>query len=114
MTRIVIMPSLAKNISKTFSKAEAHEVIDRIEATAAQPRKGKTLGAVGGLLIKELKYKKYRLYFIVDHDQLRYYNQEGLAELLLMFVRMSDKKRQQDTIDEIKHILNKVGPSGLR
>ena len=113
MTRIVIMPSLAKTISKTFSKAEAHKVIDRIESTAAQPRKGKTLGAVGGLLIKELKYKKYRLYFIVDHDQLRYYDQEGLAELLLMFVRMSDKKHQHDTIDEIRRVLKTIGPEGL-
>jgi hypothetical protein len=40
-------------------------------------------------------------------------NQEKLADLLIRFVRMSDKKEQQKTIDEIREILIKIGPEGF-
>jgi len=34
--------------------------------------------------------------------------------LLLRFVRMSDKKYQKQTINEIKVILTRLGPEGFR
>ena len=36
-----------------------------------------------------------------------------LSDLLIRFVRMSDKKDQQKTINEIKKILAIFGPDGL-
>ena len=113
MTNIEIVKSLVWQIKKKFNTSEANKVLDLIETTKTNPHKGKILGTVGGIIIKELKYKKFRFYFLADGFKLKFLSEEDLQELLLMFVRMSDKKHQQETIDEIKEILLKIGPSGF-
>ncbi len=41
-------------------------------------------------------------------------NQEKLVDLLLiLFVRMSDKNRQQQTINEIRQVLRTMGAGGF-
>ena len=40
-------------------------------------------------------------------------NESKLTDLLIRFVRMSDKKDQQKTIDEIRNILRKIGEKGF-
>src|SRR3989338_9772528 len=104
MAQIEIIDSLFEEIEKKF-KQEADRIFDLIEDLEENPLKGKLLGTVGGIVIKELKYNNFRFYFIVDGFKLRCMRQEELTDLLLKFVRMSDKKHQQQTIDEIKHIL---------
>lgn len=113
MIRVSITASLVKEIGKTFGRAEALTVLDRIESLAEQPRKGKILGTINNILIKELKYKKYRFYFLVDGEQLRFLDKNMLVDLLIRFVRMSDKKKQQRTIEEIKQLLVVIGPAGF-
>lgn len=113
MIRLSITNSLVKEIGKTFKRAEAHKVIDHIESLIEQPKKGKLLRMVNGLLIKELKYKKYRFYFLIDGDKLRCIDEKTLVELLIRFVRMSDKKKQQQVIEEIKEVLRIIGPKGF-
>ena len=63
--------------------------------------------------LKELKYKSFRFYFIVDGKKLKVFSKEELTDLLIKFVRMSDKKSQQKVIDEIRKILIKIGPEGF-
>jgi len=63
------------------------------------------LEKAGGIIIKELKYRDFRFYFIADGSKLKYIDEENLTDLLLRFVRMPDKKHQQKTIDKIKQIL---------
>jgi hypothetical protein len=41
-------------------------------------------------------------------------DEAALTDLLLKFVRMSDKKHQQETIEEIKTILRTIGPGGFK
>ena len=77
------------------------------------PNKGKALGHVGGIVIKEIKYKSFRFYFITDGYKLKIMDKEKLADMLIRFVRMSDKKNQQKIIDEIMKILIKLGPEGF-
>ncbi|MBU1974372.1 MAG: hypothetical protein KKH52_03180, partial [Nanoarchaeota archaeon] len=77
------------------------------------PHKGKFLGTVGGIAIKELKYQGFRFYFITDGYKLKCLDKALLTNLLLKFVRMSDKKHQQKTIEEIKQILRIIGPDGF-
>ena len=113
MPKVEIVPSLAKEILKRFSKFEAHKVVDIIESLETEPHKGKTIGNVGGIVIKEIKYKGFRFYFVFDGHKLRTYDEEQLTNLLFRFVRMSDKKKQQETINQIREILLKIGPSGL-
>jgi len=108
MAKVKIVKSLFEQIKKKF-KGEAHKVIDLIESLEDNPKKGKPIGNVGNILIKELKYKSFRFYFITDGYKLKVLSKEELSDLLIKFVRMSDKKSQQKTIDEIKSVLRSLG-----
>ena len=108
MAKVEIIRSLFNQIKKKF-KGESHIIIDRLESLEENPHKGKTLGNVGGIVIKELKYKTFRFYFITDGNKLKIIDKENLVDLLIKFVRMSDKKHQQKTINEIKAVLLKIG-----
>ena len=112
MAKIEIVCSLFEEIQKKF-KGEAHKVIDLIESLENNPLKGKSLGNVGGMVIKEIRYKSFRFYFITDGYKLKFFDEQSLADQLMRFVRMSDKKDQQQTIDEIKKILLNFGPEGF-
>ena len=112
MAKVEIIKSLFEEIQKKF-KGEAHEIIDLIETLENNPKKGKMLGQVGGIVIKELKYKNFRFYFITDGYKLKVMDEANLVDLLIRFVRMSNKKDQQETINEIKKILTNLGPEGF-
>ena len=112
MAKVEIILPLFKEIQKKF-KGEAHKIIDLLESLENNPKKGKFLGNAVGMAIKELKYKNFRFYFITDGYKLKLMDEESLTDLLMKFVRMSDKKYQQETINEIKNILIRLGPSGF-
>jgi|TARA_B100002003_G_C14020631_1_gene492180 hypothetical protein len=112
MAKIEIARSLFSEIQKRF-KGESHNILDLMKSLQDHPRKGKELGTVGGIVIKELKYKSFRFYFITDGFKLKCLNVNELVDLLIRFVKMSDKKSQQGTINKIKHILQTIGPSGF-
>lgn len=112
MAKVEIARSLFEEIQKKF-KGEARKIIDLLETLEENPRKGKELGNVGGIVIKEIKYKNFRFYFITDGFKLKVMGELELADLLIRFVRMSDKKSQQKVIDEIKKILSQVGEKGF-
>lgn len=108
MAKVEIIDSLASEIKKKF-KGESHQIVGLLKSLEENPNKGKLVGNVGGILIKELKYKNFRFYFIVDGYKLRVLSKEELEDLLIRFVRMSDKKDQQKVINEIKSVLRKLG-----
>jgi hypothetical protein len=112
MAKVEIIFSLVKEIERKF-KGEAHKIIDLMESLENNPKKGKVLGSAAGMAIKELRYKSFRFYFITDGYRLKVMDEESLTDLLMKFVRMSDKKEQQQTIDEIREILIRLGPSGF-
>ena len=112
MAKVEIVQSLFEEVQKKF-KGEAHEVIDLMETLEDNPNKGKLLGQVAGIVIKELKYKNFRFYFITDGYKLKIMDESKLVDLLIRFVRMSDKKDQQQTINEIRKILINFGPEGF-
>jgi hypothetical protein len=112
MAKVIIVKQLEEEINKKF-KGESVNIFELMHSLEENPRKGKSLGNVGGIVIKELKYKSFRLYFITDGYKLKFIDEENLIDLLIRFVRMSDKKHQQKTIDEIKKILIAIGPKGF-
>jgi len=112
MAKVEIIRSLFEEIQKKF-KGESHKVIDLLETLENNPKKGKLLGNVGGVVIKELKYKMFRFYFITDGYKLKIIDELKLTDMLMKFVRMSDKKHQQQTINEIKKILIYFGSKGF-
>jgi len=113
MVKIEIVESLYEEIEKKF-KQESIKIFNLMETLQDNPKKGKPLGNVGGLIIKELKHKNFRFYFITDGFKLKCLRQEDLIDLLMKFVRMSNKKEQQKTINEIKHVLRTIGPTGFQ
>ncbi len=112
MAKVEIDESLKDEILKKF-KGESKEIFRLMQSLEENPHKGKALGEVGGIVIKELKYGSFRFYFITDGFKLRIMDQTRLTDLLIRFVRMSDKKDQQKTIDEIRKVLLDLGMSGL-
>ncbi len=112
MAKIEIVNSLAREIKKKF-KGDAHKIIDLMESLENHPRKGKVLGNVAGILIKELRYKSFRFYFITDGFKLKCLGEDELVDMLIRFVRMSDKRSQQKVINEIREVLQKIGAGGF-
>ena len=108
MAKVEIVRSLLEEIKKKF-KGESYKIIDLMESLENNPKKGKLLGSVGGIVIKEIKYNSFRFYFITDGFKIKLLEKEDLSDLLIKFVKMSDKKDQQKIIDEIKHILRVFG-----
>ncbi|MBA7671613.1 hypothetical protein ES703_79772 [subsurface metagenome] len=108
MAKVEILEDLYEKIERKFG-GDADKVFALIKSLEDNPKKGKLVGQVGGILIKELKYKSFRFYFLTDGFKLKILNLEELSDLLIKFVRMSDKKDQQKVINEIKEVLIKVG-----
>lgn len=107
MARVVITKHLEKEINKKFKK-ESIKIIELMFSLKENPKKGKALGKVGNIVIKELRYKSFRFYFITDGLKLKLLKSEELSDLLIKFVRMSDKNSQQKTINEIKNVLRRL------
>ena len=112
MAKVSIAESLKDEILKKF-KEESKIIFRQMYSLGDNPHKGKPLGQVGGIVIKELKYKNFRFYFITDGHKLKIMNTSKLSDLLIRFVRMSNKKNQQKTINEIKRILKTLGEVGF-
>lgn len=112
MAKVIIAEGLKDEILKKF-KEESKIIFRQMYSLGENPHKGKELGNVGGVVIKELKYKNFRFYFITDGYKLKVMDESNLVDLLIRFVRMSDKKDQQKTINEIKKILVNFGPEGF-
>ena len=112
MVQVTILENLKDEILKKF-KGESKIIFKQMLSLAENPNKGKSLGHVGGIVIKELKYKSFRFYFITDGYKLKIMDESNLIDLLIRFVRMSNKKDQQESINEIKKILINFGPEGL-
>lgn len=112
MVEIIITKSLEKEIDKKFKK-ESVKVVKLIYSLKKNHRKGKVVGQIGGILIKELKYKNFRFYFIIDGYNIKFLEIEKLRDLIIKFVRMSDKKTQQKIINDIKYILRNLGEDGF-
>ena len=92
MAKVEITESLLIEIEKKF-KQESITILEQIKSLESNSKKGKDIGTVGGILIKELKYKSFKFYFITDGFKLKTLNETELVDLLLKFVRMSDKKK---------------------
>ncbi|MFP4656119.1 MAG: hypothetical protein ACLFNK_00900 [Candidatus Woesearchaeota archaeon] len=107
MIRIIVLNSLRNEILKNL-KQEATKVYSLIDQLKENPNKGKTLGNVGGILIKELRFKSFRFYFVVDGNELALFNKGKLEDLLIKFIEMSKKNNQQSTIERIRKILEEI------
>jgi len=112
MAKVVISESLEREISKKFKK-ESVKVFELLYSLENNPKKGKVVGNVGKIVVKELKHGSFRFYFITDGFKLKVLEVNDLKDLLIKVVRMSDKKNQQKVIDEVKDVLREFGGDGF-
>ena len=113
MAKVFVTENLFKEIQKRFGKEEANRVLDLLETLEENPKKGKELGSIGKIVVKEIRYNKYRFYFLTDGYKLKFLKAEELQDLIIKFVRMSEKKDQQKVIEEIKRVLRNLGEEGF-
>lgn len=104
MAKIIITRTLADEIEKKF-QGESVKIFELMHSLKENPLKGKKIGNIGGILIKELKYRNFRFYFITNGYKIKFLESDEFKELIIKFVRMSDKKNQKKTIEEIKKTL---------
>ena len=112
MARVEIVDSLKKDVLKKFQR-ESKVVFRLMRSLEENPRKGKELFNVGGIVVKEIRYKSFRFYFFTDGFKLKCLGSNDLIDLLMRFVRMSDKNHQQKTIEEIRKVLGMIGSEGF-
>ncbi|MBN1792417.1 hypothetical protein JW826_01915 [Candidatus Woesearchaeota archaeon] len=112
MAIVIITERLKEDIFTNF-KGESKKILIQMNSLKENPKKGKELTCIGKTILKEIKYKKWRFYFITDGYKLKFLRVEELNDLLIKFVRMSGKKEQQETIDEIKKVLRMTGEAGF-
>jgi len=107
MAKVIIAKKLEDEIDKKF-KDESVEVLQLLRTLEDNPHKGKEVGSVNGVLIKELKYKKFRFYFVVDGYSIKVMSVEELKDLIIKFMMMSEKKNQVDVILKLKEVLRGI------
>lgn len=112
MAQVEITNNLKTDIFKKFG-GESKKIFNLMYSLKESPSKGKIVGQIQGIVIKELKYESFRFYFITDGFKLKLLGQNELNDLLIKFVRMSNKKDQQKIIEEIKTILRSLGEQGF-
>ena len=112
MAKVIITNSLEQEINKKF-KQKSIEIISLMRTLEDNPNKGKELGSIGRIVIKELRYKKFRFYFLTDGYKLKFLRINELKDLIIRFVRMSKKKDQQKVIEDIKRIIRTLGEEGF-
>lgn len=108
MAKVIISHTLERNIGKKF-KQESVVILQRMQSLQEYPHKGKAITSFAGVVIKELKYKKFRFYSLTDGNVLKFGTEDELATLIIKFVAMSEKKDQQATINNLKHLLQTWG-----
>jgi len=114
MAQVIITERLKEEIEKKF-KGESVKIFELMRSLEDSPHKGKFIGQVGGIIIKEIRYNNvFRFYFITDGYKLKVLGQNELTGLLIKFVRMSGKKDQQKVIDEIKYVLRNFGEGNFQ
>jgi hypothetical protein len=108
MAKVIISKDLKNEIFKKF-KDESIFVFNLMKTLEINPQKGKNISHISEVIIKELKYKKFRFYCITNGRILKFGTEEELTTLIIKFVKMSEKKDQQKIIEQIKEVLRKFG-----
>ena len=71
------------------------------------PKKGKLIGVMGAIALKEIRYNKFRFYFVTDIHKVKFLKLDELTDLLIKFIRMSEKKDWENVIKDLIRDLHK-------
>ena len=82
MSKVIITKKLEEEINKKF-KGESVKIFDLMRSLEESPHKGKIVGQVSGIVIKEIKYGSFRFYFITDGFKIKLLGKDELENLLI-------------------------------
>jgi len=108
MAKVIVDSELIVKIDKKF-KNKSLEVISWLRDLEQNPKKGDFLRCVDNIAIKEIKFRGFRFYFIVNNYRIKILKIEELVDEQLKFVGMSNKNNQDKEIDKIEKRLKAVG-----
>jgi len=111
MAKVLVDSKLVIKIDKKF-RNKSLEVISWLRELEKNPKKGDLLRRVDNTAIKEIKFRGFRFYFIVNNYRIKVLKIEELTEELIKFVEMSNKQDQNRVIDKIERRLRAVGFEG--
>ena len=110
MVKVVVTKKLEKEVVKRLSEKEADDVFLFMASLEENPFRGDVLTVVGSVILKELKHKNFRFYFIHSANLFKLLSKDELKQELLKFVAMSDKgKEQQRVINRVKNEIKSFG-----
>ena len=101
MVIVAVTEALDKELKKRLNRHEYLEVRTLFLSLKKSPYKGKLLHVLGTVVLKELKYKSFRFYFLTSHNLIKIIAKADLEKELVKFVRMSKKTDQARVIQEI-------------
>ena len=110
MAKVEIAESLRDEILDKF-KEESKVIFRLLYSLGDNPKKGKAIGNVGGIVIKELKYKVFRFYFITDGYKLKVMDsnkkcfEKGRQREVLMKI-LKEKSREYKGTNYYKYKVN--------
>ena len=107
MARVIITRTLKDRILKRFG-GEAEMIFSKMNHLGSSPKSGKGLTSIGSLLLGEIRFRRYRFYYITDAHKVKFLSVHELEDLIIRFVEYSDKKHQQATIEKLKDVLRSV------
>ncbi len=107
MVIVAITQDLNKELKKRLDKSTYYKVKDLFMSVKKDPYKGDVLHVLGNVILKELKYKTFRFYFLTSNNLVKFIATTNLENELIKFIRMSKKNDQQHVITDILDKLKK-------
>ena len=71
MAKVEIIEALKGEVMRKFG-SESKTIFRQMRSLEENPKKGKVVGNVGGIVIKEIKYKKFRLLYPYKKNSLNF------------------------------------------
>ena len=101
MVIVAVTLALDKELKKRLNKDEYAQVKKKFQTLKKDPYKGKLLHVLGNVVLKELRWKSFRFYFLTSHNLIKIVAKTDLEKELVKFIRMSKKSDQTKVIKEV-------------
>ncbi|MFT4312058.1 MAG: hypothetical protein ACMXYF_02415 [Candidatus Woesearchaeota archaeon] len=107
MVIVAITQDLDKELKKRLDKNTYYKIKDLFMSLKKDPYKGDVLHVLGNVILKEIKFKTFRFYFLTSNNLIKFVACNNLEKELIKFIRMSKKNDQQHVINDILNKLKK-------
>ncbi len=108
MVKVRIDDGLIKKLERKFGRADLKSIHKMFLSLEDNPLQGDMLKAFGAIVLKEIRYKSFRFYFLHSKDLLIIKDPARLRDEIIRFIDMSKKNDQQRVIYGLKDMLKRI------